>query len=66
MGFSLCSQVEGQPCPISLMERGTHPRLPPPTSPVKGETGARGRFFIGGEKLQCFLSGQPQGQLARD
>lgn len=26
----------------------------------------RGRCFIEGEKLQCFLSGQPEGQLARD
>lgn len=40
-------------------------RTPPPCG-KKGETGARVRFFIEGEKLQCFLSGQHQGQLARD
>lgn len=41
-------------------------RYAPLPSLVRGETGAQGRFFIEGEKLQCFLSGQPQGQLARD
>lgn len=32
----------------------------------RGETGAPESFFIEGEKLRCFPSGRPQGQLARD
>lgn len=62
MGFSLYSQSRGP----TLSNLCDGERCAPLPSLVKGETGARGRFFIGGEKLQCFLSGQPQGQLARD
>lgn len=29
-GFSLHSQQQAQPCPISVIERGTVPHLPPP------------------------------------